>query len=232
MILSFSPNTHIYAVDGTPKPSTTKILTTLGIYSSHEFSEDYHSWRGTATHEGARIIDGGGSPHISGPSDLQQVIDDINNGFLPAFRSWKTRTKFQGVCWECPMIDAVAGFGVTFDVIGRFGNSPELILVELKSGMMPAMVPVQLAAQVAAIRKGSPVNPEHPGWAQVNELVRSGIPIRRCAVRLEKTTKDTMYTETAKGVSFDDPSWDVAWRSALNVFHLLSNNNLLKGKSI
>lgn len=178
------------------------------------------------------MIDGGGSPHISGPPELQHVIDDINTGFLPAFRSWKERTKFQGICWEFPLIDTVAGFGVTPDVVGRFGNSPELMLVELKSGMMPAMVPMQLAAQVAAIRKGSPVNPEHPGWAQVNELVRSGVPIRRCAVRLEKSGKSTMVSETAKGVSFDDPSWDVAWRSALNVFHLMSNNNLLKGRGI
>lgn len=225
---SFNPATHEYRADGNLLSSATGILRAVGLYSDYSFAEDHHRWRGQAVHTGAALIDFGITPQLAPvPAHLQGVADDIVKGYWPAFRRWKERTKWQGVCWECPLVSA-DGFAGTFDCVGRFGDSPELTLLDLKSGTLPPMVAVQLAAYDALIRTGVPVDPEHPGWEYVRDAVRSGCPLRRVALRLERTGKDSMHSSTPKGHSYDDRMWEIAWRNSLSLYNLRSNYNLLE----
>ena len=228
MKLEYNHGTHAYSVDGRVQPSCTQVLRAEGIYSDFNFATPIHRFRGSAVHEGAAIIDMGGSPRIrSIDAATKQIADDIINGYWPAFRRWKERTKFQGYCWECPIICTDLGYGVTFDVAGLFGSSPEVILAEVKSGELPEMVPMQLASQFVAIKTGHPVNQEHPGWQWVMESVRNGVPVRRVAVKLSKDGSERMYSETKNGDKYDDRMWELAWRSVCNAYHLKANYGLL-----
>lgn len=228
MVLSFDPRDHSYWADGRKLPSVTQILRATGLYSDYSFAQDHHRWRGSAVHACCAIWDAGGRPRVEAPAAYQQIANDIMKGYLPAFATWKDRTKFQGYCWECPLIDPVAGYAGCFDVVGRFGDSPEVIIPDLKSGALPDLVPLQLEAYVQLIHKGIPVDPAHPGWEWVQENVRSGVPVRRVAVRLEKSGKDSMFSQTSKGDSYDSPMWASAWRSCLNTYVLRGNYGLLE----
>ncbi len=223
---SFDIIDHTYRSDGKVLGSTTGILRECGLYSDYSFAAGHHRWRGGAVHHGCALIDMGASPRIAAPPELQHVADEVTNGYWPAFSQWKKRTGWQGFCWECALV-LPGYFGGCFDAVGMFNNTPPLILADIKSGVLPAMVPVQLASYLDLIRRGTPVDPEHPGWPLVQEMVRSGVPVRRIAVRLEKSGKDSMFSQDAKGVSYDAPVWDSLWRSVLNVYTAKANYGLL-----
>lgn len=224
---TFDPNTHEYRSDDRLIGSTTQILRAVGLYSDYGFAAGHHRYRGSAVHHGCALIDMQGAvPTITAPAHLRQVADEITNGYWPAFEHWKARTKWQGICWECSLI-LPGFFGGTFDAIGRFGDDPCLVLADIKSGVLPALVPAQLASYMDLIRRGTPIDPEHPGWEFVQENIRSGVPVKRIAVRLEKNGTDTMFSSTAKGESYDAPMWDALWRSVLNVYIAKANYGLL-----
>jgi hypothetical protein len=226
----FDPVSHAYSVDGRRVPSVTGILREMRIYDSYEFTAAYHRLRGHAVHHGCALIDQGQEPTISVPADapeeIRKAAHDIEHGYWPAFKSWRARTGFQGRCYECSLVDPVLKFGGTFDVWGMAGD--EVWLVDLKSGeVLPKMVPCQLSLYELLARNGQSVDPNHPGWGWVQEVIKAGVPIKRKAVRLQRDGTDTMYSATAKGRSYDDPYWTVLSRSAVNVFNGLSDNGLL-----
>jgi len=224
--VSFDPREHAYRAGGRKVPSVTEILRAEGLTSSYAFSDRTHAFRGSAVHRACAMLDFGANPIVSGPKHLQQVVDDINNGYVPAFARWRERTKFQGRCWECPIVSPEMGYGGTFDAAGNFEGSPEIVLLDLKSGVMPAMVPIQLAGYLDLIQKGTPVDAQHYGWEWLQENVRSGVPVRRVAVRLEKTGRETMFTEGPDGTHYSHPMWTVAFRSAVNLHNLKAKFNL------
>jgi hypothetical protein len=218
MTLSFNAATHVYEVDGKAKASATSILRAVGLYDSYEFAEDYHRYRGSAVHSGAAILDLGGEPRLGPvPFNLQQVGDEIVNGYWPAFSNFKQRCKWQGYIWECPMIGR--DHAGCFDSVGLMDADPTLI--DVKSGSMPDMVPVQLAMYWLLITKGLPVSEDHPGLNWLRELVESGRKVKRAAVRLEKSGRDTLFSETRRGESYDSDKWIHAANSALTLFRLV-----------
>lgn len=226
MRLAFHPETHTYEVDGQAKPGVTTIMRHAGLYSDYGFAEPHHKYRGSAVHAGSAILDLGGVPQLGPvPRHLQSVADDIVQGYWPAFSRFKERTKWQGRIWECPLIDPVRGYGGCFDSVGEMDGEPTLI--DLKSGTMPDMVPVQLALYWLLATKGLPVSEKHPGWAWLKDLVASGHPVKRVAVRLERDGKWTMYSQTKRGESYDAPKWLVAASSILNLHAVRSDYGLL-----
>lgn len=225
--LSFDPIEHKYRDGSRRLFSTTEILRAVGLYSDYSFADAVHKYRGHAVHIGCSMIDAGGDPQLQ-RYPTEQLRKDIEEGYWVAFRRFKARTGFQGRIYECPFADPVSGFGGTFDVIGECGD--ELWMPDLKSGVLPELVPVQLASYADLIQRGKPINPDHPGLPWLMEAVKSGRPIKRKAVRLEKDGTDTLFSQTSKGISYDDPMWASAWRSALNCFILRSNYGLLERK--
>jgi hypothetical protein len=227
MRLAFSPQTHTYTADGRVLPSVTQILRAVGLYDSYAFAEPHHRYRGQAIHQCSAIIDMGGVVEsISAPPHLAQVRDDILNGYLPAFVAFKERTRWQGRIWECPMVQTVLGFGGSFDAVGECGD--EVVLLDLKSGVMPPLVPAQLAFYWLLITTGTPINPDHAGYQWLQQVIADKRPVQRWALRLEKTGKDTLFTETAKSESFNSPKWDSLAKSSINLYNMKAAYGLLE----
>jgi hypothetical protein len=224
---SFDSRTHTYSTGDRVVPSVTEILRAVGVYGSYEFAADVHRWRGTAVHQYCAITDLGGKP-VLGPvaPQFQQVADDIVNGYGRAFEKFKDRTGWQGKTWEVCFVDPIRGYGGTQDTWGEMPNEPAAILLDLKSGMLPELVPVQLVLYELLVRHGVAVDEEHPGLEWLREVIKSGRPIKRMALRLEKSGKDTLYTATSKGESYDSPKWLAVANSVLNLYNLKTTYNL------
>ncbi len=227
---TFDASRHEYRANGRKVPSVTQILRAVNLYGSYEFAKPEHRMRGVAVHQGCCLLDLGGTPQLGPvPSHLQDVADQIVNGYWPAFSRWRARSGFQGRIWELPMVDSVSGYAGCFDALGEIGDT--VVLLDLKSGTLPEMVPVQLAAYDDLIRRGTPTRSDHPGIEWLKAVVQDGRPFHRVAVRLERDGKDTMYSQTSKGISYDNPMWLSAWRSSLNLFNLRNQYGLLEERS-
>ncbi len=223
---TFNPATHVYAIDGRPLPSVTQILRATGIYSDYAFAESHHKYRGSAVHAGAAILDMNGVPQLGPvPAHLQTVADEIVNGYWPAFSRFKERTGWQGRIWECPMVHPTYGFAGCFDVVGECGD--EIVLLDVKSGVMPEAIPAQLALYWLLITTGLPVDENHAGLEWLRSVVAEKRPVQRWGLRLEKSGKDTVYTQTSKGESYSAPRWDTLARSLLNVYTVRAQFGLL-----
>lgn len=224
MVLSFTPGTHTYEVDGKPVPSVTGILKAVGLSGSFEFSDPIHAFRGTAVHEGAAHIISGVNeypaleplrhPH-STYSDYIRVHGEVP-GYWDACRAAKAMIKFTGCIYEARFIDPARGYAGTFDFGAYVGGKDQLW--DIKSGLMPIMTVVQICAYEDIARRGLPIDPDHAGLPWLLDLVKSGRPIERCGLRLEKTGRFTAYYECPKGRSYRDAMWMSAWRSALCLF--------------
>jgi hypothetical protein len=225
--LSFNASDHSYWADGRQFPSVTQILKAVGIYSDFHFQESHHKYRGHAVHAGAAILDMGGVPELGPvPAHLKQVGEDIVNGYWPAFSRFKERTGWQGRIWECPIIDPVRGYAGCFDSVGEMGD--DVVLLDVKSGVLPEMVPVQLALYWLLIGEGLPVNPQHPGLRWLEDVIKSGRPVKRMALRLTKDGKDTLFTQTSKCEDYSSPRWIQVTRSILNVYTIRASYGLLE----
>lgn len=234
MRLEFSAEKHEYYLDGRRVPSVTGIQRISGLVSAYSFDDPLHSFRGHAVHSGCALLDQGGDPWFGvegmdqrNPrySEYVQVAHDINHGYLPAYRKFRERTGFQGFTYELGMIHPTLQFGGTLDVCGECGD--EIWLVDLKSGILPDLVPVQLAAYHMLIREGLPIDPEHPGLGWLKEVVKSGRKILRKAVRLEKDGTDTLFSFTSKRDHYDSRMFDVSWAGAISNYNLRAKYGFL-----
>lgn len=232
MRLEFDPVEHKYTMDGRRLPSVTGIMRIAGLTGSYGFDDPIHAMRGHAVHAGCSIIDMGGEPpsinltgdYASNP-DYVQVAKDIEEGYWPAYRAFKARTGFQGRIYECAMVHPTLGYAGTFDVCGERGD--EIWLPDLKSGVLPDLVPIQLSGYSLLIREGIPVDPQHPGLDWLREMVKSGKKILRKAVRLQKDGTDTLFSETKRKESYDSRVFDAGWMSAISLYNLRSSYGLL-----
>lgn len=224
MDLRFDSEQHVYLVDGRPVPSVTGVLRACGLTTQFEFRDKIHAFRGTCVHQGSAIVIAGGTPVLAPlqhphdkRADYVQVHSEIP-GYLEAMRSAKDAIGFQGAIYECPFVDIERGYAGTFD-FGAYAKGHQLW--DIKSGTYPVMTIVQLCAYEDLIRRGQPVNPDHPGLPWLLDLVKSVAPMERCGLRLEKTGKFTAYYECPKGRSYQDAIWPAAWRSALFLFQVI-----------
>ncbi len=226
MNLSFHPGTHTYQADERILPSVTGILRAVGLTSQFEFRDRIHAFRGTVVHEGAALILEGKRPTLDPlPPSHAKLPDYIKvhgeiEGYWDAMRAAQEAIKFAGCISEARFIDPVRGYAGTFD-FGAYSNNGKEQLWDIKSGLMPDMTVVQVCAYEDLARRGLPIEPEHPGMPWLLELVKSGRPLERCALRLEKTGRFTAYYECKKGRSFNDPMFMSAWRSALALYTLV-----------
>lgn len=221
MTLSFDAPSHTYLADGKKLPSTTGILRDCGLTGSYDFRDRIHAYRGTAVHEGAAIIiHGAQTPYLH---DLPHPLDKDPkyvkvHSEIPSYWEAVARAKeavgFEGTIYECRMIDAGRGYAGTFD-FGAWSRARRKQLWDIKSGIFPILTVVQICAYEDIARYGQPIDPQHPGFSWLAELVRSGEPFERCGLRLEKTGRFTVFNECPKGRPYSDPMWMAAWRSCL-----------------
>ena len=227
MNVSFNAKDHSYWAGSRKVSSVTEILRAVGLYDSYQFSEDVHRWRGTAVHQFCAILDLGGKP-VLGPvaPKFKQVAEDIVHGYGAAFAQFKKDTGWQGRIWECAFIDPVRSYAGCFDSVGEMGG--EYWLLDVKSGMLPEMVPVQLAMYWLLATKGQAVDEQHPGLEWLRAIIQSGAPVRRMALRLEKTGKYTVSTQTTKGEDYSAAKWLQVASSVLNVYAVKASYGLIE----
>lgn len=229
MALSFDSVNHEYRLHGRRVPSVTGIIRIAGLTSGYSFEDPLHAYRGLACHHGAALIDAGKEDVWFGvdlPKDhprykeYVQVAHDINTGYLPAYRNFREQTGFQGYTSELGMIHPTWKFGGTLDSCGEVGE--DIWLMDLKSGVLPELVPIQLAAYHMLIKEGLPIDPEHPGLDWLREVVKQGRKIHRKALRLSRDGGWTLFSETSKKEPYDSRVFDVGWASSIALYNLRS----------
>lgn len=232
--LEFDAGAHIYRLDGHRVPSVTGIIRISGLASAFSFDDPIHKFRGHSVHFGCALLDQhqdayfgvDGIPQTH-PQYAQyvQVAHDINYGYLPGYAAFKAHTGFQGYIYECGWIHPLLRYGGIFDIAGECGE--EVWLLDEKSGVLPELVPIQLAGYDMLIRQGLPIDPEHPGLDWLREVIKQGRKIHRKALRLSKDGTWTLFSETSKRTAYNDRKFDVAWASAISLYNIRSEYNFL-----
>lgn len=225
-MLRFDSSAHAY-LDGEKRlPSVTGILRDVGYSPDYSFAKEVHRMRGTSVHEAAQMIMEGGWPKLSPlphpynkDPEYVKVHGEIP-GYWEAIRRAREILKIEGRAFECAMADPVRGYAGKWDGAGTCHN--ENWFWDWKSGTMPFSVVIQLAAYWDLIERGIPIS-KGVGldWVRAEHAKN---PFKRKAIRLEKDGKWTLYQETTKGTSFDDPKWISAWRSAMYLHRTVPNH--------
>lgn len=143
-MITFSPATHSYTIDGQPVPSVTQILADMGFIDTTWFTE-YGRERGKLVH---RIIHW----HITGELD-EATIDPELQGYLDAWGAFIADTGFVSTETEKPLGSVLHRFCGTPDHIGIL-NGREAA-VDAKTGVIAPWAGIQLAGY--EILKGKPL---------------------------------------------------------------------------
>ncbi len=137
MNLAFEPLAHSYLIDGRRVASVTEVLRHVGYYDPSRYGHDpKYRQRGSAVHAACRLMD-------SGRYDEQQTHEEIRP-YAKQYAEFLALTGFVARAWEVAMIDTEKQVGGTLDIIGECRG--EIWLIDIKSGGLPNLVGVQLAA--------------------------------------------------------------------------------------
>ncbi len=183
---------HRYWVRNRQYPSVTQILSALNLtdYSAPWFSEKARQ-RGQVFHACCELINNNDLDWDSvDPSVLFQV---------QAYLAWKKETKFTATFSEKKMYSMILGFAGTVDMIGSFGGTEGIVLIDLKHGLSAAAVAYQLAMYALLFCDGK----------------RNIFPfqIRRFSLEGFRGGKKPKMIEHSKRIDID------AAKSILNVYH-------------
>jgi len=142
--LKFDETGHRYYLNGTPVPSVTRVLEYTGLVNYGFLGErrDEYLERGRIVHLATRNDDEGGLAQSSVPVELR--------GYLQAWRAFRSDYAFVPILIEHRVFHAEHGFAGTLDRTGRIGDGTEIIL-DIKSGLAPAAVGLQLAAYASCL---------------------------------------------------------------------------------
>lgn len=196
-MVEFRESTHqYYTGTGRELPSVTKILGMLGIYKSWYATED-HRFRGQAVHTACRLINTG---QYSEAGTHPKIVP-----YARAFQQFVLETGYKSIGGEEPMGSAELGYAGTPDDWGWVGD--ELWLIDLKSGVAPGLVGLQLAAYRKLMQSAYP------------NLVIS----KMRALQLEKDGRMKVKP------LFPDSNahWGSLWQSCFNVYQIRKEHGLL-----
>ena len=145
--LTFTPEGHLYRLDGVPIPSTSQIIHDMGL-TSFPPGIDWQMTRGTHVHRATQLYDEG---------DLEEdSLDPVIMPYLKAYKRFKTETLFAPHHIEEPMYHPSYLYAGTVDRIGAFGVSDShLALVDIKSGSPYPAVSLQCAAYTEMAKANS-----------------------------------------------------------------------------
>ena len=136
--LTFTPDGHVYRLDGVPIPSTSQIIHDMSL-TSFPPGIDRQMTRGTHVHRATQLYDEG---------DLDEdALDPVIRAYLQAYKRFKTETIFAPQHIEEPLYHPCYLYAGTVDRIGAFGMAAgQLALVDIKSGSPYPAVSLQCAA--------------------------------------------------------------------------------------
>ena len=142
--LTFTPDGHIYRLDGVRIPSTSQVIKAMGLLSFPPGIET-HMARGTRVHRATELYDEG---------DLDEdALDPLIVPYLTAYKRFKTDMLFIPKQIEVPMYHPSYLYAGTIDRIGILvmadGN---LALLDIKSGSPYPAVALQLTAYTEMAR--------------------------------------------------------------------------------
>lgn len=194
--VTFEESSHSYADrNGSFLPSVTRIIKEVFQTGSFGYSDDSRA-RGEAVHRACQLI-----------SEGRFAAERAHATIQPYARAWERYVDecgFKSVFWERPLMSKY-GFAGKPDTFGRLPDG-SVVLIDLKSGVAPKWVAVQLAAYEMLIR----------------ENVQDVLKIKRRSVQLQADGRYKIFTGvTVPGhgfIPFDDGRFDAFWNSALNIY--------------
>jgi len=176
-------------------------MAVAGLYDFRWCSDD-DRLRGQAVHHACRLVNRG--------VYAEQGTHPKLIPYVRAYQKFVKATGYRSLGGEVPMGNTRLGFAGTPDDWGMVG--PETWVIDTKSGSLPPMVGVQLAAYKALLEcphDGSELRKEQRGIISSCVCVQLGVD------------------EEFHVQRFDEREWAVAWQSALNLFNLKSRHGLL-----
>ena len=124
-------------------PRVTGILKATGIADFSKIPNiDYYLQRGTDVHMMAESVVKGEPDYWTG-TDLE--------GYIVAWKSFLEDTRFRPKLIEHPVYHEQRRYKGTLDYTGHFGESSDLVLLDLKSGIVAEWVRLQTAAYAACL---------------------------------------------------------------------------------
>jgi hypothetical protein len=206
--LVFNPDDHSYSIGSRELPSVTQILKATGLYVSF-YAKEEHRQRGEAVHHACRLICEG--------RYTEEGTHEIVRPFARAFSKFVSRTGYRMMGAERPMASLRLGFAGTPDNWGLVGNS--MWLIDVKTGSLPAAVPVQLAAY-RMLMAAQPMGDLWPASAVVSPLGLHARAVQLC--------DDESYNISA----YDESRWESIWKSCLTVYQARKEFNLLSKENL
>lgn len=141
-LLSFDAETHEYTVGGVIVPSVTQLMQKYGIVNA-EYYGLFGCVRGSHVHTACQYDD-------EGCLDIK-ALDPQIEPYIRAYKDFKKQTNIKIDRIETPLFDRDNWFAGTFDRTAKIGNN--YILIDIKTGVLPRWINVQLAGYRMLILK-------------------------------------------------------------------------------
>jgi hypothetical protein len=142
--LAFDPAVHRYSLGGIQLPHVTRVLEHAGLvdYRFLGANREVYLERGRLVHQATADYDQGCLVESSVPPEIL--------GYLGAWRAFRRDYGFVPSLIEYRVCHRQLSYAGTLDRVGRIGDGTEL-LIDIKSGVAPSAVSVQLAAYAACL---------------------------------------------------------------------------------
>jgi hypothetical protein len=143
--VTLDEKSHTYKVDGRTLVSVTETLEKCGLRTDFAKSQEALE-RGRCVHLACQYYDQG-----------RLDVDSVDRADIDYVRAWilfLETTNFKIKEIEMPVLSLGHGYAGTPDRIGRFPSQPYDTMLEIKTGAVPAVAALQLAAYGNARTKG------------------------------------------------------------------------------
>ena len=143
--VTLDEKSHTYKVDGRQLVSVTETLEKCGLRTDFSKSQEALE-RGRCVHLACQYYD-------EGRLDAKSV-DRADIDYVRAWIFFREQTNFKIKEIEMPVVSLGHGYAGKPDRIGRFPRQPYDTMLEIKTGVVPAVAALQLAAYGNARTKG------------------------------------------------------------------------------
>lgn len=215
--LVFHEEGHRYELDGQPIPSNTQILKSEGLINDMFYTPDGRD-RGIFIHAACWYS-------CEGALDWDTVKPEHVN-YIEAFERFVIESEFHVDYNELPVWGA-PGFGTRLDVLGtgQFQVNGVFcrrrVIVDIKTGSVPAWVGLQLGGQMSAVKER--IQAQDEGWTHLEEI--NGHPYPEIAFALQLNKNGTYRLK-----EFNDPTAEDTFRGLVYAHNWKARNGFLKEK--
>jgi hypothetical protein len=161
-LLAFDPAAHRYTLGDRVLPSVTQVLSAMTCDDASRFFTEASRERGTAVHLACQQID-------EGQADGAAFSSSPYAGYIGAYWAFVSLVQPQWEGIEQRVVDELAGYAGTLDRTGTIQG--QRVIVDIKTGTVPATVGLQLAAYRRCL-------PNPVAWARYSLLLHDDTTYR------------------------------------------------------